>query len=81
MDQADPAFPRANGYWWFGCRSASKGTLGNVQWLGENPSSIKSNGNLEEVGGDLLGGEDVHGDVGDIILEAGTLSESQAFPR
>ncbi|XP_046410034.1 matrix metalloproteinase-14 isoform X1 [Neodiprion fabricii] len=77
VDQADPAFPRANGYWWFGCRSASKGTLGNVQWLGETPS-VLTNGNLEEVGGDLLGDEDVHGDVGDIILDAGGTDEELA---
>ncbi|XP_048514142.1 matrix metalloproteinase-14 isoform X3 [Athalia rosae] len=74
VDQADPAFPRANGYWWFGCRSASKGTLGNVQWLGETPSVV-TNGNLVEVGGDLLGGEEAHGDVGDIILDAGRTDE------
>ncbi|XP_054013663.1 matrix metalloproteinase-14 isoform X4 [Hylaeus anthracinus] len=27
MDVADPAFPRSTAYWWFGCRSANKGTL------------------------------------------------------
>ncbi|XP_043469115.1 matrix metalloproteinase-14 isoform X3 [Leptopilina heterotoma] len=29
VDTADPAFPRATAYWWFGCRGASKGTIGD----------------------------------------------------
>ncbi|XP_046393280.1 matrix metalloproteinase-14 isoform X2 [Ischnura elegans] len=28
VDPADPPFPRPAGYWWFGCRSASKGQFG-----------------------------------------------------
>ncbi|XP_071455412.1 matrix metalloproteinase-14 isoform X2 [Hetaerina americana] len=28
VDPADPPFPRPAGYWWFGCRSASKGHFG-----------------------------------------------------
>ncbi|XP_066601037.1 stromelysin-2 isoform X2 [Prorops nasuta] len=28
VDYAEPAFPRATAYWWFGCKSASKGTIG-----------------------------------------------------
>lgn len=31
MDVANPPFPRPAGYWWFGCRSATKGSLGNLQ--------------------------------------------------
>ncbi|KAK1126644.1 hypothetical protein K0M31_004271 [Melipona bicolor] len=30
VDIADPAFPRSTAYWWFGCRSANKGTLGET---------------------------------------------------
>ncbi|XP_016905170.1 matrix metalloproteinase-14 isoform X3 [Apis cerana] len=30
VDVADPAFPRSTAYWWFGCRSANKGTLGET---------------------------------------------------
>ncbi|XP_034238116.1 matrix metalloproteinase-16 isoform X3 [Thrips palmi] len=28
VDVANPPFPRPAGYWWFGCRSATKGTMG-----------------------------------------------------
>ena len=28
VDSADPAFPRSTGYWWFGCKSAPRGTIG-----------------------------------------------------
>ena len=28
---ANPPFPRPAGYWWFGCRSATKGSLGNLK--------------------------------------------------
>ncbi|XP_052123975.1 stromelysin-3 isoform X2 [Frankliniella occidentalis] len=32
VDVANPPFPRPAGYWWFGCRSATKGSaLGNLQ--------------------------------------------------
>lgn len=73
MDVADPAFPRATAYWWFGCRSANKGTLGNVQWLRENPDdSFLHAGILESVGSDVSDDGDRNGDVGDIILDAGT---------
>ncbi|XP_018395917.1 PREDICTED: matrix metalloproteinase-14 isoform X3 [Cyphomyrmex costatus] len=27
VDDANPAFPRSTAYWWFGCKSANKGTL------------------------------------------------------
>ncbi|XP_014475595.1 PREDICTED: matrix metalloproteinase-14 isoform X4 [Dinoponera quadriceps] len=27
VDSADPAFPRSTAYWWFGCKSANRGTL------------------------------------------------------
>lgn len=70
MDVADPAFPRATAYWWFGCRSANKGTLGNVQWLHENPEDIFPHaGILTPDDGDHNNDDD---EVGDIILDAGT---------
>lgn len=28
VEQADPAFPRSTAFWWFGCKSAQRGTLG-----------------------------------------------------
>lgn len=28
VDQVNPAFPRSTAYWWFGCKSATRGTLG-----------------------------------------------------
>ncbi|XP_043683851.1 matrix metalloproteinase-14 isoform X4 [Vespula pensylvanica] len=37
VDVAEPAFPRATAYWWFGCKSASKGTLEDNNFrLGSN---------------------------------------------
>ncbi|XP_063993131.1 matrix metalloproteinase-14 isoform X3 [Diachasmimorpha longicaudata] len=30
VDVADPAFPRTSAYWWFGCRSANRGSLGGT---------------------------------------------------
>ncbi|XP_012278476.1 matrix metalloproteinase-14 isoform X2 [Orussus abietinus] len=72
VDVADPAFPRSIAYWWFGCRSANKGTVGNVQWMVENSGESTSYAsNLEAVDGDDVGAEgDNVGDVGDIILDA-----------
>ncbi|XP_011311133.1 matrix metalloproteinase-14 isoform X2 [Fopius arisanus] len=67
VDIADPAFPRATAYWWFGCRSASRGTLGNIQWKNTYPYR---SGNLEEHGDDLN-----HDDVDDIVLDAGETDE------
>ncbi|KAK0158536.1 hypothetical protein PV328_009527 [Microctonus aethiopoides] len=73
VDVAEPAFPRATAYWWFGCRSASRGTLGNVMWKnGYSNGGTFLSGNLEEVNdGELVGGGDNnHDDVGDIIFDA-----------
>ncbi|XP_003491150.1 matrix metalloproteinase-14 isoform X1 [Bombus vosnesenskii] len=73
VDVADPAFPRATAYWWFGCRSANKGTLGNVQWLHENPEDIFPHaGILTPDDGDHDSDDD---EVGDIILDAGETDE------
>ena len=73
MDAADPAFPRATAYWWFGCRGASRGTLGNIQWKNKVDFSLYS-GNLEEVSTNFPGGDaiDSHDGVDDLILDAGT---------
>ena len=80
MDVADPAFPRSTAYWWFGCRSANKGTLGNVQWLRENPEDMFPHaGILEPDDGDSdENDDDRRGDVGDIILDAGTKSSFES---
>ncbi|XP_033320869.2 matrix metalloproteinase-14 isoform X1 [Megalopta genalis] len=75
VDVADPAFPRSTAYWWFGCRSANKGTLGNVQWLRENPEdSFPHAGILVPDDGDF-DDTDRYGDVGDIMLDAGETDE------
>lgn len=29
VEQANPAFPRSTAYWWFGCKTAPNGTIGN----------------------------------------------------
>ncbi|XP_034951393.1 matrix metalloproteinase-14 isoform X2 [Chelonus insularis] len=73
VDVADPAFPRATAYWWFGCRSASRGTLGNVAWSNNYADSSLS-GNLEKVDGDHLGTDNDQDDVGDIIFDAEELN-------
>nr|XP_050866926.1 matrix metalloproteinase-14 isoform X3 [Vespula vulgaris] len=39
VDVAEPAFPRATAYWWFGCKSASKGTLGGLDEQFATPSN------------------------------------------
>lgn len=87
VDTADPKFPRASGYWWFGCKSASKGTLGNDRWNDRYPvDNSFGYGNLEEAGDyppdrvnlssddDGDNGDENHDQVGDIILDAGTNS-------
>ncbi|XP_031783895.1 matrix metalloproteinase 1 isoform X1 [Nasonia vitripennis] len=51
VDVASPSFPRSIAYWWFGCRSTSKGTLENVQWLLKNSqnNSILYSKNSKEI--------------------------------
>ncbi|XP_043287822.1 matrix metalloproteinase-14 isoform X2 [Venturia canescens] len=74
VDRDNPEFPRSSGYWWFGCKSANKGTLGNVRWNGGYPSIDNSffYGNLEKLGGNPPdnGYDDARDEVGDIILDA-----------
>lgn len=66
VDTADPAFPRATAYWWFGCKSANRGTLGNDYW----PFQLASN--LDVVDSDTNGNYGSHDNIDDIILDAGT---------
>ncbi|XP_075235425.1 matrix metalloproteinase 1 isoform X2 [Lycorma delicatula] len=44
VDSADPPFPRNAGYWWFGCRSATKGAISsnNNDNLSHGSSSVNS---------------------------------------
>lgn len=65
VDDANPAFPRATAYWWFGCKSANRGTLGNDHW----PFAFASN--LDVADSDTYSDYDNLDSVGDIILDAG----------
>ncbi|KAG5312241.1 MMP14 protein, partial [Acromyrmex insinuator] len=67
VDDANPAFPRSTAYWWFGCKSANKGTLGNDRW----PFAFASNLDVADTYDDY-GNLD---SVGDIILDAGGTDE------
>lgn len=65
MDVDEPAFPRSTAYWWFGCKSANRGTLGNDKW----PFAFGNNLDMADI--------DTYDDssfdnVADIILDAGT---------
>lgn len=70
VDNADPPFPRSAGYWWFGCRSETKGsTTGNQDntrsfffpqlWFSEQRDEAKHKHDS---------------DVDDLILDAGNIS-------
>ncbi|KAL1450024.1 hypothetical protein WDU94_002486 [Cyamophila willieti] len=78
VDSADPPFPRNSGYWWFGCRSATKGSQVDL-------SSSSNGGDLASSSGDhepspsnqyyrwLIKSDhntNQNQDVGDLILEA-----------
>lgn len=39
VDSADPPFPRNSGYWWFGCRSATKGSQVDLSISNSGPSA------------------------------------------
>lgn len=74
VDDADPAFPRASAYWWFGCKSAGRGTLGNFEPsydYRKKPSYYTSKLHEELIKENLSEDSDDRGDVGDIILDAG----------
>nr|XP_018911716.1 PREDICTED: matrix metalloproteinase-14 isoform X2 [Bemisia tabaci] len=72
VDSADPPFPRSAGYWWFGCRSATK--------AGSTPSHSSAATDTDGQGSELepswvIGQEGKHKnqntDVDDLILDAG----------
>ncbi|TGZ42728.1 Matrix metalloproteinase-14 [Temnothorax longispinosus] len=69
VDDANPAFPRSTAYWWFGCKSANRGTLGNDHW----PFAFASN--LDVADTDRLDDYGSLDSVGDIILDAGGTDE------
>ncbi|XP_011505400.1 PREDICTED: matrix metalloproteinase-14 isoform X1 [Ceratosolen solmsi marchali] len=75
VDVANPAFPRATGYWWFGCRSINKGTLSNIKWNIENDNRNSSHyyATLKKVYSVKLNSNDDNIDnVDDVILDAVT---------
>jgi len=69
VDDANPAFPRSTAYWWFGCKSANRGTLGKAHW----PLAFA---NLDVADTDTYDDYGNLDSVGDIILDAGTKSLS-----
>ncbi|KAL2735939.1 matrix metalloproteinase-14 isoform X1 [Vespula squamosa] len=77
VDVADPAFPRATAYWWFGCKSASKGTLGNIRWQGESPEESSLFSGILDAGDR----DSFDNDVSDIILDAGITMPSKIRPN
>lgn len=77
MDVAEPAFPRATAYWWFGCKSASKGTLGNIRWQGESPEESSLFSGMLDAGDR----DSFDNDVSDIILDAGIIMPSKIRPN
>uniref|UniRef100_A0A8D9ERG8 Matrix metalloproteinase-16 n=1 Tax=Cacopsylla melanoneura TaxID=428564 RepID=A0A8D9ERG8_9HEMI len=83
VDSADPPFPRNSGYWWFGCRSATKGSQVD---LSSSSSSKGGSGDLASSSGDIEPSPsnqyyrwliksdhetNQNQEVGDLILEAG----------
>ncbi|XP_014475594.1 PREDICTED: matrix metalloproteinase-14 isoform X3 [Dinoponera quadriceps] len=75
VDSADPAFPRSTAYWWFGCKSANRGTLGNELW----PFNFASN--LDVADGGMYSDYGSHDNVGDIILDAEDNNVHSEFGR
>lgn len=73
VDAADPAFPRSTAYWWFGCKSANRGTLGNDNWPFASISKV------DVVDDDTYDFGSVDS-IDDIILDAGTRSFNQILP-
>jgi len=69
VDAAEPAFPRSTAYWWFGCKSANRGTLGNDNW------PFASISNMDVVDDDTYDYSSLDS-IDDIILDAGTKSLS-----
>lgn len=46
MDTDNPAFPRSSAYWWLGCSSASRGTVGGNARLTNPPSEDDDVGDI-----------------------------------
>lgn len=65
MDTGDPAFPRAAASWWYGCKGATKGTLGNISDDSHYRGGISSASEHKNHKDDF----DTH--VDDLILDAG----------
>lgn len=65
MDAASPAFPRAAAFWWYGCKDATKGTLGNLS------GDYRSPGDDGSVGVSSEHRDDHNLTVDDLILDAG----------
>lgn len=69
VDTDKPAFPRSTGYWWLGCSSAPRGTVGgNARLSDTNQAAAYTQ----------LPDED---DVGDILFDAGTFIDAQIRER
>ncbi|CAD6208947.1 GSCOCG00010761001-RA-CDS [Cotesia congregata] len=75
VDVADPAFPRATAFWWFGCKSASRGTLGNIAWKNNYLVDPSENGNSENNGGDFLSDDYDKGNDGEVMFDTGSTDE------
>ncbi|XP_011349111.1 matrix metalloproteinase-14 isoform X2 [Ooceraea biroi] len=63
VDVAEPAFPRSTAYWWFGCKSANRGTLGKDN----RPFASVSNMDVADDDTYYYGSLD---NIDDIILDA-----------
>ncbi|XP_073984475.1 matrix metalloproteinase 1 isoform X2 [Rhodnius prolixus] len=50
VDIADPPFPRPAGYWWFGCRSETKGGITERPKTPGKRSNPDTDGNIDEQG-------------------------------
>ncbi|PSN48124.1 hypothetical protein C0J52_05812 [Blattella germanica] len=75
VDTADPKFPRAAGYWWFGCKAESNGGAGNKGWFlsgsypGLSEVPVGDSGRRTSSIGDEVDSQ--NSDVDDLILDAG----------
>ena len=62
MDSGEPAFPRSAAHWWYGCKAATKGTLGNLSDDSHYKGGISSASEHRD---------DFDSHVDDLILDAG----------
>ncbi|KAG7205854.1 hypothetical protein KM043_007789 [Ampulex compressa] len=76
VDEADPPFPRLTAPWWFGCKSTSRRTSGNVQWRETSPEEAFLNvDNMESADGGWQGDYDKHDNFGNSMFNAGETDE------